>query len=144
MIDMWRLNALLAHLMAAQETFDPEAARELYEALPEEGVPSIRVRWSSPSASHSPNLLTNLGLFSFKEKTVKSGEFGSKGLFIGNWRVTERKGRVKIEPRFAGLDCDDVYELEFGREDVKFLKSNPKFYSIPLFLGSLRLSLTCG
>ena len=127
-LDIFRLNALVRHLLEPGETFDPDAARELYEALPDETIPLFQVTASSKSGGTFEGL-TNAGSGSLdEEKKFSIGT--SYGTWVGSWRVTREGQAVHIELRFDEEAVRDRYKLVFRKDSVKLLKS--RYYHFPL------------
>lgn len=126
MLDIYRLNAVLTELLKEGETFDPALALELFEAIPESNVPSIRMRSVSRRPRNSKKFtgFTNLGNVDLDEDEPEEKRWSSssrQGLWVGKWILTRVDNILSIDPRFGG-PFDDSYCLALRGNSVEFVK----------------------
>jgi hypothetical protein len=83
-MDIFRLNALLSELLDDSDTFDPVAARELFESVPASKSQALRVEMHSKTSGRTFTGLTNHGNADFQDTEEKHWESKPRqGLWIG-------------------------------------------------------------
>lgn len=132
-IDTWRLSAILNELTAEEDTFDPDLARELYNALPDEKSSMVKLSVNSTTTTPSAMAETNAGPVSLDETTEKNIRLGySKGTYAGKWRVTKEKDIITIEPKFHN-DDKEFYQLVFGKRGLIEFKIS-KYHTVSFII----------